>query len=1853
MAWPDVPAGWVTAFGNMSTFDPPSVEIRVLDEGVGWNVVTDASGVKLISHDPIEQKIDWFSFGGTNKSKEIRFNFSATSATDPTQRNTYFDNGQGNVLSGMPFLVRISFDDSTWRTVFTGQITGVELTRPGEVVVTTKWHFDWWLENRGAEEYWALTPQQFVTNQPIPVRDGTVGQGSWFLNGQASNFEKFTDGNKIASTRNWPATYHVWADGDIPADFFTDHKVVGPNVGSASADYQSWSAALTIYTYPKDFYTQDWMVNSYYSQGPLNDAARGLNWVGTARHPGLPDESPPVASKYLYSIYPPHLIYGGYMSTSGADHPFTLDDEDGDMITTGAAVIAGPDNENWKLNDLDGAGSFPDYCWSYWRHPKNGMSNWTVVRQDGGSQDNVSPSPDYNGADDFGTFILPHFSVKERNESMFGDARDGANNSLGDQADPWMKVCYCPAQGECRGWSSLKVQDSDTQQNTQRAEPLNVLHAVIDILGGYERPPVPEIDGDTEYDLQPAFAGGDMETTGYVQTTGAAATVYSALVDVPGRFLEDESRIPLLQDYLKNFAIGIGPDVIKPEATFKGIVAEVCKTVGLYIYASPFGQLDFDLIRPLDSGSAGYWDSGSTTLPVFRSSLDADAPNSGSTSDRNSWNMRWKDRSDKQARTITFSHQYIDSDYRNGTTELATKKTTFDDPNQTWMKGQNDLKFSSQAIFGVNGEQWQNHPATQMTRAYGDQLGEVSWTSALRYFSDDVTRTGTGVFLRIGRPCAVHDSELNMSKNVSLTGIALNVVKGTMTLTGVHSDNDANSENCYPDTWEYDYGNQAVGPTYAEKTLTITNDSPDNITGTITLNAGGENRPFEIMSGAGYTALTPGSSHNCVIRFHPPEAGAHLEFVDLGDGCGVGGVNNRVLLRGVGIEVPIAAVQPPKIDFQPWYIGMYLEHTATITNVGYGTLTGTYQLVASDCYEDFRLVTYSGSPPVATEYEAGNDISLGGGSGLGHGEADTIYVRCRPTIVGELDAHIAFDCNVTVYATEHPDKLVLSGYGLEKPDCWVDPHSLNFGAVLAGGGLVKQIGLGNWSDDVITGTAVIHQAASGPYEWHVGSEYTIGSPANGTTVTPNGDDYDYEIPVGGAGITWNVHFNPSPAHHGAPWPASIVFDGSRDCWDVTCLGTVIAQDGNCTVDELSLNWGEVVSGEAAENKTVNLDNTGGGTMTGTAEISQAAAAPWAIVSGGTIDLAQGSNHDVVVSYTPSGGALTDFGHLKFTGMDVDHECLTVAMIGRGLVDQDADGARVSFGEALIDVQHKRYYAFNNPDPFTQAQGNNLRVNISSNTGNGNDIKIVDPVSGSAVNEYTIDDFFAAPRIHTVRLYWLPSTTGTHYGSITLRRVTDADVEKSLSSVIVTGLPYTEPYCDLTSGALLNFGEGAISQAISPTQQFVLYGRGGGASHVLSVAPAKIGTNAADFSVDYYCSAGGSSPYSLAAGQFLRGTVTATPGGPGMRQAGIAFGGDCGAVVGMFCWGINGKADYSTWSPDQLSFAAGATKTQSLDITQRNTSAEQVISGTAEIEGSTFLFETPSDSGSSTTTKVNNRKYTYVLQPGETITWPVKFSPLAVADYTAEVKFTGDVTYTLPIFASATATRSTRRPDEIPGLVGWYHTDYTHGLSNDDPVATWHDKSGMGNDATQSVTASKPIYKTNVLNGYGVMDFNGTSHMLTLGDVRMYDNADGMWIVAVVKWTGSGTEAIVSKYDSTGDLREWQLMTPYFSVYDAGTGTPSSAYFTLATGSFKTVTAWWGTGEVSHARINEGTTQDATGSVTDIEDGLDQDAYIGARRHVSGDLFTGQMAEICIYDHKPSTEELDWLDNWLQTKYGHY
>ena len=93
------------------------------------------------------------------------------------------------------------------------------------------------------------------------------------------------------------------------------------------------------------------------------------------------------------------------------------------------------------------------------------------------------------------------------------------------------------------------------------------------------------------------------------------------------------------------------------------------------------------------------------------------------------------------------------------------------------------------------------------------------------------------------------------------------------------------------------------------------------------------------------------------------------------------------------------------------------------------------------------------------------------------------------------------------------------------------------------------------------------------------------------------------------------------------------------------------------------------------------------------------------------------------------------------------------------------------------------------------------------------------------------------------------------------------------------------------------------------------------------------------------------------------------------------------------------------------------------------------------------------------------------------------------------------------FGSEDEVEESLVPTDVPGLITWIDGSDIANLYQDDAGSTpvtadgdvvgyGTDKSGNGNHFIQSVTANKPLYKTNIKNGLSALLFDGSNDYLS-------------------------------------------------------------------------------------------------------------------------------------------------------------
>ena len=222
------------------------------------------------------------------------------------------------------------------------------------------------------------------------------------------------------------------------------------------------------------------------------------------------------------------------------------------------------------------------------------------------------------------------------------------------------------------------------------------------------------------------------------------------------------------------------------------------------------------------------------------------------------------------------------------------------------------------------------------------------------------------------------------------------------------------------------------------------------------------------------------------------------------------------------------------------------------------------------------------------------------------------------------------------------------------------------------------------------------------------------------------------------------------------------------------------------------------------------------------------------------------------------------------------------------------------------------------------------------------------------------------------------------------------------------------------------------------------------------------------------------------------------------------------------------------------------------------------------------------------------------------------------------------------------------PIPLTNLKMWLKSDAGITL-NGSNVSSWTDQSGNGNDATQSTSENQPLYVTNELNGKPVLRFGGNNvltHLLSL-------NTTTFTILLVAKCTlDSGNQFIIgltkpndifegisSRHASLGEnygcyMNSW--IQSSYSLYNA---------FKIACMSVSSFTVTDGV-----LFSTNGVVEYRTGSDY-YSDSVERRGIGASNATFDSQFFTGDIAEIIVYDSTLGTTERQQVESYLSNKYN--
>ena len=224
------------------------------------------------------------------------------------------------------------------------------------------------------------------------------------------------------------------------------------------------------------------------------------------------------------------------------------------------------------------------------------------------------------------------------------------------------------------------------------------------------------------------------------------------------------------------------------------------------------------------------------------------------------------------------------------------------------------------------------------------------------------------------------------------------------------------------------------------------------------------------------------------------------------------------------------------------------------------------------------------------------------------------------------------------------------------------------------------------------------------------------------------------------------------------------------------------------------------------------------------------------------------------------------------------------------------------------------------------------------------------------------------------------------------------------------------------------------------------------------------------------------------------------------------------------------------------------------------------------------------------------------------------------------------------------------PPKISGLKLWLKAD-SLSLSNNDPVASWTDSSGSGNDAAQSTAGNKPIFNTNIINSLPAVQFDGTDDFMTLAGNPIPANNDET-IFTVIQPTlntaSQKTYATIIHGQTATFFHVAKLSTNFWGTYTGGTGDLSSTNALVSGTNYLlgNTSKQDGTSCVLYQRgVQVASRAEQEVGVTGASSGLGKD-LVNANRQ-----YAGYIAEVIIYDSVLSTGNRQKVDAYLINKYA--
>lgn len=226
------------------------------------------------------------------------------------------------------------------------------------------------------------------------------------------------------------------------------------------------------------------------------------------------------------------------------------------------------------------------------------------------------------------------------------------------------------------------------------------------------------------------------------------------------------------------------------------------------------------------------------------------------------------------------------------------------------------------------------------------------------------------------------------------------------------------------------------------------------------------------------------------------------------------------------------------------------------------------------------------------------------------------------------------------------------------------------------------------------------------------------------------------------------------------------------------------------------------------------------------------------------------------------------------------------------------------------------------------------------------------------------------------------------------------------------------------------------------------------------------------------------------------------------------------------------------------------------------------------------------------------------------------------------------------------------PSQLSSLEAWYKADAITGLSDGDPVSSWLDVTSNNHDLSATST-NEPVYKTAILNGLPVVEFDGTETDLGVSSTGVINSAADAWVYVVHTVDNAASNPFVLYISTTSNSTARLAIQPrstgsvWFRVQGSAIGDTSAGATTSATWF---ITGMRTDGATLHA-YQDGTELSLTNSTITSGFPAETAAVMRLGNDNSGSNLDGYIAEVVIGNEALSDSEREKVEGYLAHKWG--